>query len=133
MIPFREIKRGDWVRVNNEGRIEDGEVTHVNLDEGQVGVKTPSDMEVFFEPDQVSGIPLDDEQLGKLRFEREVTPEGFIKYKHGPFRLVIERPNDFSHSKIWYREDKRQITYPMFVHQLQNHYRDMVNVELTES
>ena len=133
MIPFRDIKPGDWVRVNNEGRIEDGKVTHVNMDEGQIGVKMPSDMVVYFEPAHVSGIPLDDEQLSMLRFEREEMPEGFIKYKHGPFRIVIEKPNDFTHSKIWYREDKRQIIYPLMVHQLQNHYREMVNVELTES
>lgn len=48
MIPFKEIKPGDWVRVNNEGRIEDGAVTHVNMDEGQIGVRTPSDMVMYF-------------------------------------------------------------------------------------
>ena len=133
MIPFRDIKPGDWVRVNNEGNLENGEVTNVNLDEGQIGVRLPSDMVVYFEPADVSGIPLDDEQLLKLRFEKEETSEGYIKYKHGPFRLLIEKPNDFTHSKLWYREDKRQIIYPLMVHQLQNHYREMVNVELTES
>ncbi|MEO7309447.1 MAG: hypothetical protein ABIX01_03540 [Chitinophagaceae bacterium] len=133
MIPFRDIKPGDWVRVNNEGRLEDGEVTHVNMDEGQVGVRTPGDIVFYFEPDQVSGIPLDDSQLQKLKFVKEETPEGYIKYKHGPFRLLLEKPDDFSHSKMWYREDRRQIIYPLMVHQLQNHYREMVNVELTES
>lgn len=133
MIPFDQIKPGDWVRVNNEGRTEDGEVSHVNRDEGQIGVRLNSEMVVYFDPVDVTGIPLDDEQLNKLRFEREVTPEGFIKYKHGPFRLLIERPADFTHCKMWYRDEKRQINYPLFVHQLQNHYREMVNVELTES
>ena len=71
--------------------------------------------------------------MTQLKFEKETTPEGFIKYKHGPFRVVIERPDDFSHSRIWYREDKRQIGYALMVHQLQNHYRQMTNVELTES
>ena len=133
MIPFREIKPGDWVRINNEGVLQDGEVTEVNMDEGQIGVRTPGETIFYFGPSAVSGIPVDDEQLSKLKFEREETPEGFIKYKHGPFRLLIERPGDFTHSKLWYREDKRQITYPLLVHQLQNHYREMVNVELTES
>lgn len=133
MIPFSEAKRGDWVRVNYDGQLQDGEVVNVNLDEGQIGVKTTSGMLVYFGQEDLSGIPLDDEQLKKLRFEREVMEEGFIKYKHGPFRMVIERPGDFSHSRIWYRDEKRQINYPLAVHQLQNHYRSMTNVELTES
>lgn len=133
MIPFRDMKPGDWVRVNNEGQMQDGKITHINMDEGQIGVRTPSDMIVYFEPSKVSGIPLDEEQLQKLQFEKEIMEEGFVKYKHGPFRLVIEKPGDFTHSKIWYREDKRQITYPLMVHQLQNHYREMTNVELSET
>jgi hypothetical protein len=133
MLPFSEAKRGDWVRINFDGEIQDGEIVNVNLDEGQIGVQTTSGNTIFCTQEQVNGIPLDDEQLKRLRFEREVMPEGFIKYKHGPFRLVIERPGDFTHSKIWYREDKRQINYPLMVHQLQNHYRSMTNVELTAS
>jgi hypothetical protein len=133
MISFNEARRGDWVRVNYEGQTQDGEVTSINLDEGQVGVRTLSGMEVYFAPEDVMGIPVDDEQLTRLKFEKETTEEGYVKYKHGPFRLLIERPDDFSHSKMWYREDIRQITYPLYVHQLQNHYRNMTKVELTES
>ena len=133
MLPFNEAKRGDWVRINYDGEIQDGEITTVNLDEGQIGVQTDGGNTVYCSQEEVFGVPLDDEQLKKLRFESEVMPEGFVKYKHGPFRLVIERPGDFSRSKIWYREDRRQINEPRVVHQLQNHYRNMTNVELTES
>jgi hypothetical protein len=133
MIAFNEAKAGDWVRVNYEGQVQDGEITEVNMDEGQVGVETASGMVAYFAPEDVTGVPVDDEQLARLRFEKETTDEGYVKYKHGPFRLLIEKADDFSHSKLWYREDIRQITYPLYVHQLQNFYRSMTKVELTES
>ncbi len=133
MISFSEAKRGDWVSVNYEGTVQYGEVTDVNKDEGQIGVETDSGMKAYFAPEDVTGILIDDEQLTKLHFEKETTEEGYVKYKHGPFRLLIEKADDFSHSKLWYREDIRQITYPLYVHQLQNFYRSMTKVELTES
>ena len=37
MLPFKEAKRGNWVRINYDGEIQDGEITTVNLDEGQIG------------------------------------------------------------------------------------------------
>ena len=133
MIAFNEAKRGDWVLVNNDGQSRSGEIVDINMDEGQVGVEMDSGMTVYFAPEDVTGILVDDEQLMKLKFEKETTDEGYVKYKHGPFRLLIEKENNFSHSKLWYREDVRQITYPLYVHQLQNFYRSMTKVELTES
>lgn len=133
MIPFRDLKQGDWVRVVYDNQPLEAIIIDVDLDTGQIGTEMPSGMILFFDPENVSGIPLDDIQLNKLRFTKEKTEDGFTKYMHGPFRLLIEKEGDFSHCKIWYREDKRQINYPLMVHQLQNHYREMTNVELTES
>ena len=133
MIPYRDLKRGDWVSVVYDNQPLEATIINVDLDTGQIGVEMPSGMNIFFDPENVSGIPLDDTQLSKLQFTKEKTEKGFIKYKHGPFRLQIEKEGDFSHCKIWYREDKRQISYPLMVHQLQNHYREMTNAELTET
>lgn len=109
-------------------------MTGFNKDTGQIGITIHGGNEAYFYPKDVFPLPLTDGLLvNNLRFEKEILPEGYVKYMHGPFRLVIETPGDFSHSKIWYREDKRQITYPLNVHQLQNHYLDMTKVGLTES
>jgi hypothetical protein len=134
MIPFKDVKTGNWVLVNDEGQQEQGVVSGLNADEGQIGVTVAGGNEAYFEVKDVFPIPLTDGLLlNDLGFQKEILPEGYVKYMHGPFRLVIEKPGDFSHSKIWYREDKRQITYPLHVHQLQNHYLEMTKVELTES
>lgn len=134
MIPFKDLKPGNWVLVNDDGQQEQGEVSGLNPDEGQIGVTVTGGNNAYFFPKDVFPLPLSDDLLiNDLRFTKEILPEGYVKYLHGPFRLVIETPGDFSHSKIWYREDKRQITYPLYVHQLQNHYLEMTKVELTES
>lgn len=134
MIPFKEAKPGNWVLVNDDGVQEQGAISNVNMDSGQIGVTVTGGNNAYFTPNDVFPLPLTDSLLvNNLRFEKEIMPEGYVKYKHGPFRLVIEKPDDFSHSKIWYREDKREITYPLATHQLQNHYLDMTKVALTES
>lgn len=134
MIPFKDVKVGNWVLVDDDGQLEQGEVSGLNADEGQIGVTVTGGNNAYFTPDNVFPVPLSDDLLiTDLKFQKETTPEGYVKYLHGPFRLLIETPGDFSHSKIWYREDKRQITYPLNVHQLQNHYLEMTKVELTES
>jgi hypothetical protein len=83
----------------------------------------------WYTMDQLYPIPLDDNQLMLMGFEKEVYEAG-IKYKRGPFRILLASPGDFSHFEMWYREDRRHITHPLYVHELQNHYRQMTKVEL---
>src|SRR3954447_5729607 len=88
MIKFSELKVGDYVMVDFEGKMWYGEVTDLNRDEKQVCVETEV-QEFWYEPEHVYPIPLNDEQLRRLNFTSEENGDGSIKYKKGAFRLVI--------------------------------------------
>ena len=63
-----------------------------------------------------------------MGFEKEVQESGNIKYKYGPFRVLIGPTKRFADFLMWYREEKSHITYPMTVHQFQNRYEEMVKI-----
>ena len=128
MIRFHELKVGDYVLAEYEGQRREGEVIELNAADKEVSVQT-SVQDFWYTPDQLHPIQLDDNQLMQLGFEKEVFESG-IKYKRGPFRILLASPGDFSHFEMWYREDRRHITQPIYVHELQNHYRQMTKVEL---
>ena len=129
MIKFQEIHIGNYVIANNDGDRKDGEVLNLNGDEKQVCVDTGS-QSFWYETDQVNGIPLDEDQLFKLKFQRNDNGDGTIKYLKGAFRVLIPKEGDFSRLEIWYRDETRHITHPICVHHLQNHYHDMTKVLL---
>ena len=128
MIRFHELKVGDYVLADFEGQRSEGEVIELDVVDKMASVQT-NVQEFWYTPDQLYPIPLDDNQLMQLGFEKEVLENG-VKYKRGPFRILLSAPNDFSHFEMWYREDRRHITQPLYVHELQNHYRQMTKVEL---
>jgi len=129
MIRFHELKVGDYVVADFEGQRSEGEVTAVDGPEGLAQVQT-SVQDFWYSPESLYPITLDDNQLMLLGFEKEEIGGG-VKYKRGPFRILLGTPNDFSHFEMWYREDRRHITHPLYVHELQNHYRSMTKVELS--
>lgn len=131
MIQFHDIKIGDFLRAEYEGKLWDGEVVLLNGDEKQVCVQTEV-QEFWFETDKLQPIPLNEEELLKLKFSKQIQEDGSVKYLKGSFRLVTPQPNDFSHFEMWYREDRRHNPDVHFVHQLQNHYLDMTKVHLTK-
>ena len=131
MIRFHELKVGDYVLAEFEGQRSEGEVIELNGEDKEVCVQT-SVQDFWFTPDQLFPIELNDNQLMQLGFEKEVAGTG-VKYKKGPFRILLAQQNDFSHFEMWYREDRRHITQPLYVHELQNHYRQMTKVELVRS
>jgi hypothetical protein len=131
MIRFHELKVGDYVLADFEGRRSEGEVIELNGADKMACVQT-SVQDFWYTPDQLYPISLDDNQLMQLGFEKEAFENG-VKYKRGPFRIVLAHENDFSHFEMWYREDRRHITQPLNVHELQNHYRQMTKVELVRS
>ncbi len=131
MIKFNDIKVGDLVRAEYEGKIWEGEVTHLNGDEKQVCVETEV-QEFWFDIDHLQPIPINDETLSALGFSKESLPDGSVKYKKESFRLLLHKANDFSHFDMWYREDKRHHPDVHYIHQLQNHYLDMTKVHLTK-
>jgi hypothetical protein len=130
MIKFSEIKVGDYVLAEYEGQQRNGEVTRLNGDEKQVCVETDV-QEFWYETAHLFPIALNDESLTWLNFTKEDREDGSVKYKKGSFRLVVPKKGDFSSIEMWYREDKRHHPDVHFVHQLQNHYNDMVKVHLT--
>ena len=131
MIKFHEIKVGDYLIADNDGDQRRGEVTSLNGDEKQVCVDT-GDQEFWYETSQLSSIPLSEEQLLNLKFNKELHEDGTIKYLKGAFRILVPNQNDFSKMEIWYRDERRHITHPISVHQLQNHFHEMTKVLLND-
>jgi hypothetical protein len=130
MIAFHEIKIGDYVIADNDGDKKQGEVVDINGDEKQICVLC--DQEFWYELDQLSGIPLDEQQLLNFKFTKELNADGSIKYLKGAFRILVHQKDNFSSFEIWYRDEKRHIISPIFVHNLQNHYVEMTKVHLND-
>jgi hypothetical protein len=129
MIKFHELKVGDIVLAEYEGQRSEGEVIGLDGEDKLVNVQT-SVQDFWFSPDDLYPIALDEAQLEKFYFERQELPDGSVKYLKGPFRILLSRKGDFSHFEMWYREDRRHISQPLNVHNLQNHYNQMTKVEL---
>jgi len=131
MIKFNDIRIGDFVMGEYDGKMWEGEVTRLNGDEKQVCLQTDV-QEFWFEPDHLYPIPLNDEQLMRLNFTRQENEDGSVKYMKGAFRLVVPSKGDFSQINMWYREDRRYHPDVHYIHQLQNHYLQMTKVHLTK-
>jgi len=131
MIKYQDLKAGDYVLAEQDGTTWPGEVTNLNGDEKEICVNNGV-QEFWFKADQLKPLPLDEEQLLKFNFEKEVLEDGSVKYKKGAFRILLPKNDDFSEFDIWYREEKRHILHPIPVHQLQNHYLEMTKVHLND-
>lgn len=130
MLKFNEIKIGDIVLADNEGQKVEGEVVELNHEDREVCLRTDV-QEFWFTPDELFPIPLDEDQLKKFHFEKQENGDGSVKYLRGPFRMLLPQKGNFSSFEMWYREDRRHMTHPVSVHELQNHYHQMTKVELT--
>lgn len=128
MVKISSLKSGDRVRVNDEGVTRDGRVVKINNEEGMVLVNNGV-QEFWYAPEDLKPIPLDEEELMKLGFEKEDFNEG-VKYKKDSFRLVTPKKGDFTQLEMWWREDRRQFSFPLSVHELQNLHLDMTKVHL---
>ncbi len=132
MINFHELQVGDYVIAEYEGTMWEGEVMGLNHDEKQISVQTEV-QDFWYDPKHVYPIVLNDEQLKKLNFEKNVMPDdGSIKYKKGSFRIAIPSEGDFSSIEMWYREDRRHHPNVHYIHQLQNQYLQMTKIHLTK-
>lgn len=131
MIKFSDIKIGDYLKAEYEGKMWDGEVVRLNGDEKQVCVQTEV-QEFWFATDHLHPIELTDEALLKLGFHKQENEDGSVKYGKGSFRTVIPKAGDFSSIEMWYREDRRHHPDVHYVHQLQNQYLDMTKIHLTD-
>ncbi|MEO6814663.1 MAG: hypothetical protein ABI172_12080 [Ginsengibacter sp.] len=131
MIKFNELKQGDYVLAESDGQAWQGEVTDFNNDEKEIAVNNGV-QEFYFKSEELYPIPVDEEQLFKLKFQKKVNDDGSVKYMKGAFRIQTPSQDNFSNYEIWYREEKRIIAEPIYLHQLQNHYLAMTKVHLTD-
>jgi hypothetical protein len=86
--------------------------------------------EFWYMLDEIVPVPLTENALFQLGFERQDTGNGSAKYLRGPFRILIHDPGNNTKLEVWYREDHRYFTHPLYVHELQNHYLQMTKVPL---
>jgi len=131
MIKFNDLRQGDYVLAKSDGEEWAGEVTDFNNDEKEISVFNGV-QDFWFSQDELFPLPLDEKQLLKLNFKKQVNEDGSVKYSKGAFRVQTPRQDDFSNFEMWYRDEKRIMTHPISVHQLQNHYLAMTKVHLTD-
>lgn len=129
MMKFSELQPGDIVLAEYEGQLWEGTVKELNKEDKEVCIETTV-QEFWFKPENLFPVPLSDEQLLKLGFEKAEFEDGSVKYKKDSFRVFVAHKGNFNNLEIWWREDHRYLTQPIGVHQLQNHYYEMTKVEL---
>ena len=128
MLKIGHLKEGDLISINDEGVTREGTVVKISHEENQALVDNGI-QEFWFNPEEMTAIPLDEEQLLKLGFTRE-EENGSVKYKRDSFRLVTPKKGDFTNIEMWWREDRRHFSFPLGVHELQNLHLDMTKVQL---
>lgn len=133
MIKYNELKVGDIVMAEYDGNWQEGEVIDLNGDEKQVCVQIGELQEFWFDPSNLRSIELDEAQLFRLGFQKQVNDDGSVKYSHGAFRVLLHSQGNFDDLEMWYREDKRHMTHHMTVHEFQNKYLDMTKVHLAKA
>jgi hypothetical protein len=131
MIKFNELKQGDLVMVEYDGQLREGEVRRLNGDEKQVCVETDV-QDFWYETSHLHPITLDESQLFKLGFQKQVNEDESVKYMKGAFRVLLRSADEFSNFEMWYREDHRRISDAIKVHTFQNHYLEMTKIHLTK-
>ncbi|HWH64403.1 MAG TPA: hypothetical protein VNS50_14050, partial [Ginsengibacter sp.] len=120
-----------YVLAESDGQAWEGEVKDFNYDEKQISVYNGI-QDFWFSGEDLYPLPLDENQLIKLKFRKQVNDDGSVKYMKGAFRIQTPQQDDFSNFEIWYRDEKRIMTQPISVHRLQNHYLQMTKVHLTD-
>ncbi len=131
MIPFNDLKIGDYVLAKSNGQAWQGEVTGFNHDEKEINIYNGV-QEFWFKPEDLFALTLDEDHLMRLKFQKHVNDDGSVKYMKGAFRILTHSQGDFSRFEIWYRDEKRTMLHPITVHQLQNHHLEMTKVHLTD-
>lgn len=131
MIKFSDLKQGDYVLAESDGQAFRGEVTYFNSDEKEIAVNNGV-QEFYFKGEDLYPIPLDEEELLKLKFTKQVNPDGTVKYLKGAFRIQTPEQDNFSNFEVWYRDERRIIQQHIPLHVLQNHYLAMTKVHLTD-
>ncbi|MCZ2459459.1 MAG: hypothetical protein LC128_07510 [Chitinophagales bacterium] len=128
MLKVGDLKRGNIIRVDDDGVMREGTVLKISHEDNQAYVDNGI-QEFWYDPGEMFPLPVDEEQLLKLGFQKQES-EGSVKYMKGPFRLVTLKKGDFSNVEMWYREDRRHFNVPLSVHELQNLHLSMTKMSL---
>jgi len=128
MVKISDLQAGDIVKIMHDGMEREGEVVDIDRDQNLACIDNGI-QEFWYPPEEILSVPLNEEQLLKLGFQRQEMEDG-VKYMRGPFRILIHEEGNFSNIEVWYREDRRHFNMPLTVHELQNRYRDMTKVQL---
>jgi hypothetical protein len=133
MIKFNELKQGNHVIAEFDGDKKRGEIEEIKNSEKQVCINTGA-QGFWFDTGKghLTPIPVNDDELTNFKFSKQANDDGTIKYMKGAFRMLIPKENDFSRMEIWYRDEQRQITEPIALHVLQNHFYEMTKVFLND-
>lgn len=132
MLKLNEMKTGDFVLAEYDDQWHEGEIINVDRSDEKVLVKTSEDQEFWYDMKHIKPISFDEGQLFNLGFQKQELPEGGVKYSKGAFRVLLHKPGNFSTFEMWYREDQRHISEPIFVHDFQNKYMAMTKVVLAK-
>jgi hypothetical protein len=132
MLKINELKEGDLVMVEYDGQWKEGEITDVDRLDGKVEVTTVEDQAFWYDEKHLKPILLDESYLFKLGFQKQQMDNGEVKYTKGAFRTLLHQAGNFSNFEMWYREDKRHITHPIYVHEFQNNFLAMTKVPLAK-
>jgi hypothetical protein len=128
MLKLNDLKPGDVISINDEGVEREGVVVRVSHEDHQALVNNGI-QDFWYSPQELKAIPLDEHQLSRLGFTREMV-DGGVKYKKDSFRLVTPKAGDFSNIDMWWREDRRHFSFPLGVHELQNLHLSMTKIPL---
>ncbi len=129
-MKIKDLKEGGIVRVLHDGEEREGYVVNVGKDEVCINNGT---QEFWYPFNELIPITLTEHELvHTLGFVKEVTPEG-IKFKKGPFRVLVQEKTQFDVLEVWYREDRRHFNHALFVHELQAHHLDMTKMPLEKA
>ena len=79
MIKFSDLKAGDYVLAESDGQAWEGEVTDFNHDEKEISVYNGV-QDFWFRSEELFPLPLDENQLMKLKFSKHVNDDGSVKY-----------------------------------------------------
>jgi hypothetical protein len=130
MIKISDLKPGDVVRVLQGGEEREGMVTDTSRDENLACINNGI-QDFWYPPEEIVPIPVSEHALTTLLgFEKEAQENGTVKYKKGPFRILLREAGNYTDMEIWYREDRRHFHNPLYVHELQNHHLEMTKMTL---
>lgn len=129
MLKLGELKAGDIIKVNDDGVEREGVVVEISHEEHQALVDNGV-QEFWYSPEEMEAIPVDEQQLLNLGFEKQNLNGEGIKYLKGAFRIVTPKEGDFSNLEMWYREDRRHFSHSIGIHHLQNLHLQMTKVPL---